>query len=98
MSIANMCEECQLSNFAKDQTDMEILLSNVSTAFMELVNDSFVHSTFTRRILNTKWHQEANSITFRQETTMLTEFDCEQILVKKFAENYGVKESSLNKI
>ena len=28
---------------------------------------------------------------------MLTEQDCEQILVKQFAESYGIKESNLNK-
>ena len=56
---------------------MEILLSNVSTSFMELINDSFVTTTFTKKILNTKWYQEVNSVTFRQSSTMLTEFDCE---------------------
>ena len=56
MAIANMCEECQLSNFAKNQSDMKILLENVSTSFMELVNDSFVQTTFTKKVLNTKWY------------------------------------------
>ena len=77
MAIANKCAECQLTNFAKNQSDMEILLSNVSAAFMELVGDSFVETTFTKKIVNTKWYQEALSVTFRQDSTMITEQDCE---------------------
>ena len=37
MSITNLCEECQLSNFAEDQYDMKILFENVSGNFLELV-------------------------------------------------------------
>ena len=77
MAIANMCSECQLTNFAKNQSDMEILLNNVSASFMELVAESFVSTTFTNKILNTKWYQEVLSVTFRQDSTMITEQDCE---------------------
>ena len=50
MSITNICEECQLSNFAQDQEDMKILFENVSSNFLELVEDSFVTTTYTKKI------------------------------------------------
>ena len=50
MSITNICEECQLSNFAQDQDDMKILFENVSSNFLELVNESFVTTAYTKKI------------------------------------------------
>ena len=55
MSIANMCEECHISDFAASQDHMAILLENLSANFIELVRDSFVSTTFTKKIGNTRW-------------------------------------------
>ena len=85
MSITNKCEECQLSNFVHDQDDMEILLKNVSGNFLELVNDSFVTTNYTKKIMNVLWYPEASKHTFRLSKSIISEKQCEGILVEAFA-------------
>ena len=64
---------------------------------MELVQDSFVMTNFTKKIVNTKWYQEVLGITFRQSSSLITEKSCDEELVRIFAEEHGIKETNLNK-
>ena len=73
------------------------MLSNMTSAFLELVIDSFVTTTFTEKITTVKWYPEATIVTLRRSSSMLTESQCEELLVKKFEKEYGIKDKDLSK-
>ena len=77
MQITNKCDECQISNFAKGQDDMDQMLQTTNAAIIELVSDSFITTSFTRRITNVKWYSEISMVTLRRNSSMLTEEECE---------------------
>lgn len=64
---------------------MEILFENVSGNFLELVNESFITTAYTKNIRNVLWYSEATKLTFRLNKSILTESECEKILVREFA-------------
>lgn len=97
MSITNMCEECQLSDFAQNQQDMQILFENVSGNFLELVQDSFVETFYTKKIMNVLWYTETNKVTFRLNKSIITENECEYKIVNEIALKNRVPSSRLNK-
>jgi hypothetical protein len=77
LSITNKCQECNISNFCENQDDFKVLLQNLSSASLELIQDSFQSTPFTRKIVNTKWYSESAIVTFRQNTSVITEENCE---------------------
>ena len=97
LSIANMCEECQLSNFAKNLDHVSIMMQNVSPNFMELVRDSFSSTNFCKKIISVNWYKEVAMVTFRQNSSMLTEQQCDEIVKRKIAEGQGVSENDMTK-
>lgn len=52
---------------------MSKMLSNMTGAFLELVIESFVKTTFTEKITTVKWYPEATIVTLRRSSSMLTE-------------------------
>lgn len=73
MSIVNKCQECSITNFCENQSDFAELLKNLNSNALELISDSFVSSIFTKKIETTSWHPETQMITFRKNTSILTE-------------------------
>jgi len=97
MSIANLCAECQLSAFATNLVDIEIIAKNVSSNFIELCNDSFKSTPFTSKITNVDWSSDVDMLTFRKSSSLLTQLECEEIITSKFAKDYGIPETELSK-
>jgi len=58
LSITNKCEECSISNFCETQNDFERLLKNLNPSSLELIQDSFISTPFTKKIVNTGWHDD----------------------------------------
>ena len=50
MSIVNKCQECTISNFCENQQDFAVLLGNLTAGSLELIQDSFVRTIFTKKI------------------------------------------------
>jgi len=90
MAITNRCDECTISVFARNIKDISVLLENVSTSFIELCDDSFTETPFTKKITNTDWYSEATMLTLRKKSSLITELELEQDVRDKFALEYGV--------
>ena len=80
LTITNKCEECSIANFCETQDDFSILLKNLSAGSLELIQDSFITTPFTKKIVNTVWSPDQTLITFRKNTSILTEDECEDII------------------
>jgi len=55
LSITNMSQECSITNFCETQEDFSMILKNWSSGALELIQDSFLSTHFTKKIVNTKW-------------------------------------------
>ena len=78
LSICNRCDECNISNFCENQDDFEVLLRSLNSNSMELIQDSFIRTPFTKKIVNAPWYSERGGvITFLQHTTIIREKDVE---------------------
>lgn len=64
---------------------------------MELVNDSFIETPFTKKVTNTDWYSESQMVTFRKNSSLITERECEETIRRSFAENFGIEEERLSK-
>ena len=96
LSITNRCSECGISNFCENQNDFAVLLKVLNSNSLELIQDSFITTPFTRKIVNTSWAPEATLITFRQRTSIITEEECDEVIKKKLISE-GVEEKEFTK-
>ena len=73
LSIANKCAECSIGTFCDDQEAFGELIKDLSANAIELITDSFVSTPFTKRIVNTSWHPDMESVvTMRTENSLIT--------------------------
>jgi hypothetical protein len=61
------------------------MLENVNQNVIELVNDSFLETPFTKKIQNVFWLPEVSLVTFKKNTSMITPDECEYEVIKKLA-------------
>ena len=73
------------------------MLTSITGAFLELVNESFRSTAFTQKITNVNWYEDVSMVTLRRDSSMLTEEECEKLLVEKFARENRVKKDNLSK-
>jgi len=76
---------------------MQVMIESVSQNFIELANESFIETPFTRKITNTDWYSESHMVTFRKSSSLITETECEEKVRRSFAENFGASENELSK-
>ena len=100
LTICNRCDECNISNFCENQDDFEVLLRTLNSNSMELIQDSFIRTPFTKKIVNAPWYAERGGvITFLQHTTIIREKDVEARIKTKLCEEEKLCEpSQLSKI
>ena len=72
------------------------MVKSVSQNLIELINESFLATIFTRKIINTNWSHDYSLLTFRQNTSIITEKQLEKTLTNKLAD-IGIKEKDLVK-
>ena len=78
LSITNRCEDCTLATFCETQDDFSELLTNLSGSAIELIQDSFISTPFTRLITSTVWHKELSMVTFKMARSIVTQEDCDK--------------------
>jgi hypothetical protein len=78
LTIANKCEECSISNFCENQEDFSKILDDLSPGALELIAESFISTPFTKKVVNTVWNSDQSLITFRKNSSILTEEECNQ--------------------
>lgn len=96
LSITNRCSECNIQNFCENQEDFSVLLGNLTSGALELIQDSFVVTPFTKKIVSTPWHSSASLITFRKSTSVITEVETEK-KVEEILKGDGVKKGEITK-
>jgi hypothetical protein len=60
-------------NFCQNQDAFGELIKDLSSNAIELISDSFVSTPFTKRIMNTNWHPDMETvITKRKANSLIT--------------------------
>ena len=65
LTITNKCAECNIATFCENQQSFVELLENLSPQAIELIEESFLQNAFTKRIMNTYWHDSLEAVTIR---------------------------------
>lgn len=94
LSIVNKCAECTITTFCSDQDAFGELIKDLSSNAIELIADSFVNTPFTRRILNTSWHPDMESVvTMRTNNSLITQEQVDKRIQAILKDDIGAKES-----
>ena len=54
-SIANFCANCQISDFAQDQSDIEQFFTNITPQLLAVAKDVLIETKSTMLIKNVPW-------------------------------------------
>ena len=98
LSIANKCAECSIGTFCDDQAAFGELIKDLSANAIELIADSFVSTPFTKRIVNTAWHPDMESVvTMRLEKSLITQEAVDETITQILDNEIGAKETERTK-
>ena len=93
--IANKCGECAITSFCENQQDFEVLIGNLNGSAMELINESFVNSIFTSKIMNTNWDPgNLDMYTFRRSRTTISQKEIDDEMMN-FLVDEGVAKNQI---
>ena len=82
-AIANFYDDCQLSDFAQDQSDLKQFFTNITPQLIETAKEILVESKSTKLIKNVPWVAEDDIVTFRQKNCIISWEQCREILLDK---------------
>ena len=74
------------------------MIKDLSANAIELIAESFVSTPFTKRIVNTSWHPDMESVvTMRTENSLITQESVDKNIQEILKKDIGAKESEQTK-